>query len=546
MRTKSVNKNLALLLAGLLIAGGVQQPVFAKRTDEKELQNLHILKQNEQGEPEQTQNSDDGNPAADPGTNDPAQPDQNPDNPSDEPVKIGETSVIDTLVLVDGQVVDSIDEKQDAEIQVVLNNKTVKTSQVTDSKPGPDPENISIDRLSDGFRGGDHPEIILESAPDQKLTLKVNFKNVRWRGKDDLFSFQLNLGDTTQKIEIHIREVNLSKPEEPVPDDNPGAGEIPDFGGDYGGGSYGGGTSDPVKINSATPNLIVSQYSFGGDNVKAGSKFELTLTFGNTSKNLNVENVVMSIEPEGGLSIADGSNTFYFDSLGPKAEKTLKINMNSTTPENGASPAINIAFRYEYVDNDQRMEKTSSEKIVIPVIQKDRMEITEPSITEPAYIGQEFVLSFPYVNKGKGTLYNVALKAEGEGFSTLVPVQNLGNFESGKSGSMDFVIIPEQPGELKLKVVITYENADEKEIKKEYPVTLMVQEMMVPETPVVPEQQVEQSSSKTPWIIAAAAVILGGLGFFFYRKKKKKAANQSLSSNQDLESYFDDSAKKDE
>ena len=111
---------------------------------------------------------------------------------------------------------------------------------------------------------------------------------------------------------------------------------------------------------------------------------------------------------------------------------------------------------------------------------------------------------------------------------------------------MDFVIIPEQPGELKLKVVITYENADEKEIKKEYPVTLMVQEMMVPETPVVPEQQVEQSSSKTPWIIAAAAVILGGLGFFFYRKKKKKAANQSLSSNQDLESYFDDSAKKDE
>lgn len=82
MRTKSVNKNLALLLAGLLIAGGVQQPVFAKRTDEKELQNLHILKQNEQGEPEQTQNSDDGNPAADPGTNDPAQPDQKPDNPS--------------------------------------------------------------------------------------------------------------------------------------------------------------------------------------------------------------------------------------------------------------------------------------------------------------------------------------------------------------------------------------------------------------------------------------------------------------------------------
>lgn len=43
--------------------------------------------------------------------------------------------MIDTLVLVDGQVVDSIDEKQDAEIQVVLNNKTVKTSQVTDSKP---------------------------------------------------------------------------------------------------------------------------------------------------------------------------------------------------------------------------------------------------------------------------------------------------------------------------------------------------------------------------------------------------------------------------
>ncbi len=478
---------------------------------------------------------------------------QNPQQPDEDPAPetksldelIQKTSIISMTVLKDGQSVDVLTEKDTADIQVILKNNFILTSDVTSSEPGKDPEGISIDRLSDGFSGGSSPEIVLDSEPQQALRLTVTFKNVRWKGKDDLFSFLLNLRGAEQKMEMRIYEVALAQPEPEEPED-PGDSIPDDFGsGGFDGGYVGGGdafgSSDPVKINSATPNLIVTQYSYGKGSVKAGTSFELELEFKNTSKSLTVENIVMSVEPEGGLSIADGSNTFYFESVPPQATKTLKLKMNAATPENGASPLVNIGFRYEYVDNDQRSEKSSAEKIAIPVVQKDRMEITEPSLTEPAFVGQEFVLSFPYVNKGKGTLYNVALKAEGEGFSTLVPVQNLGNFESGKSGTMDMVIIPEQPGELKLKVIITYENAEEKEIKKEYPITLMVSENIVPEMP--PEEMdpgmPEQSGSNWIWWVAGIA-IAAAAGFFFWRKKKKKKTAQP---EQDLESYFDDSAQ---
>lgn len=488
------------------------------------------------------------------GTKDPLP--SEPSNPSDpEPSdkkptekQLEQTSIINASVLINDEISDHLTEKETADIQLILKNNAVKTSQVTSSEPGLKPEGISIDRLGDGFRGGDNPEIELNSEQDQPLRLTVTFKNVKWKGKDDEFRLQLDMGGYHKELGIRIYEVKLSdqdnQPGNGDSDDLPSidSGGSADYGG-FGGISDGGGSfsnSDPVKINSATPNLIVTKYSYGKDTVKAGTPFELTLDFKNTSRNLKVENIVMSIEPEGGLTIADGSNTFYFETLAPQASQQLKIRMKAANPENGANPAVNIGFRYEYVDNDQRSEKTSAEKIVIPVVQKDRMEVTEPALTEPAFVGQEFVLSFPYVNKGKGTLYNVAIKAEGEGFSTLVPVQNLGNFESGKSGSMDLVIIPTQTGQLNFKVILTYEDADEKEVKKEYPIELMVSEAPVMDPSVYENMTPEEpETSSASWIwLAAAVLVAAGAGIFFYRKKKKKKA--AGSDQQDLDSLFDE------
>ena len=443
------------------------------------------------------------------------------------------TNIISMEVQKDGQPLDAWKQNESASIKLILKNNSLKTSDVTTSQPGPDPAGISADRLSDGFTAGDKPEIILDSQPDQPLGLTILFPNVKWKGKDDLFSFLLETDGRQEKLEVRVYEVT-DKQQEPEPEPEPEP--VPDPG--YTGGSidYGGG-SDPVKIASASPNLIVSKYSYGKDKktVEAGTDFTLELQIRNTSSSLAVENIVVSCEPEGGLSIAEGSNSFYYDTIGAGQTKTLKLKMRATLPENGMNPALNLNFSYEYVDDSQRLAKTSTEKITIPVQERDRMEITAPENLEPAFAGQEYTISFPYVNKGKGTLYNVSMKAEGKGFQTLVPVQNLGNFEPGRSGTMDMVVIPDAPGQLPVKVIITYENADEKETKKEFEVKLDVQEAMPANVDMTPPE--EEKSSPAGWI-AALAVTAAVIGFVVYRHRKKKS--KETAGQEDLDALFDD------
>lgn len=430
-------------------------------------------------------------------------------------------SILNLEVIQDDKPVDAWYKSDAATIRILLKSSQIITKDVTDSEPGKDPKGIVIDRLSDGFTAGDTPEITLDSNADEPLKLTVLFPNVKWKGKDDLFEFMLEAGNIQEKLEARIYEVKEKEPE-PEPEPVPETGTIDP-----------GWSGDPVKIASPTPNLIVTKYNYG-KSVAAGTDFNLELEFKNTSNSLSVENIVLSADPEGGLSIAEGSNSFYYESMGAGKTKKLKLKMHAVLPESGLNPALNLNFSYEYVDDGQRLSKTSTEKITIPVTERDRMEITEAEITEPAYAGQEYTISFPFVNKGKGTLYNVSMKAEGKGFTTLVPVQNLGNFESGRSGTLDMVLIPDEPGQLKVKVIITYENGDEKETKKEYDVTLDVLEY-VPEEPVMPAA--DEDNGHMGWILGIVGIGAAAAIFFWYKKKKK---GKKTGEEQDLTSLFDD------
>ena len=55
--------------------------------------------------------------------------------------------------------------------------------------------------------------------------------------------------------------------------------------------------------NAATPNIIVSNYSYGGSPIAAGDTFSLSVTFKNTSAKLPVDNIVMALETGENLSI---------------------------------------------------------------------------------------------------------------------------------------------------------------------------------------------------------------------------------------------------
>ncbi len=256
----------------------------------------------------------------------------------------------------------------------------------------------------------------------------------------------------------------------------------------------GGGT----PMAAATPSIIIQQYSYGGTQVAAGDNFTLSITIVNTSQTKTVENVTMSMETDEGLSITSSSNTFFFQSLGPGATISQSLDVRTINSEKVVSPSISISFKYEYIDQNARQTVNSSEKISIPVYQPIRFEVTPPNVPTDATVGTELTLTLPYVNKGKGTIYNVAATLDGT-ISALTPTQNLGNFEPGKSGSIDFILTPQEEGSVELTLHISYENASAEQFSMDFPVKLAVNAPLDPSgdsefDPYEPEPGTEESA----------------------------------------------------
>ena len=498
---------------------------------------MPVMAQNAQPQPERETTEETKTPATDPADT------QNPgtDGQDQKENLAGLVSISDIRVFIEGKESDAWEKGQRADLKLTLTSPR-PTSAFTPSQPGKDPENLAVTRLSDAFKGGT-PVITLASQQDKPLRLEVTFEDVAWRGKEDNFAFTLETAGGAARKDVRIYEVSEKEADRQDPEQNPENGTQTDPGTDGGdayggfGGSSGGEGSEPVKIQTATPHIIISKYTYGGESVQAGKKFDLSIEFRNTSKSLAVENILMSVETEEGLTITNSSNTFFFENLGAGAVRSQKIPMKALNMDKSSSPSCTVSFTYEYVDGDQRLEKTAQERIAIPVTEPDRFELEAPKDLTPAVAGQEYTLSVPYNNKGKGTVYNLEAYVEGD-MTTLSPKQNLGNIDSGRSGSIDLILTPQETGDHTFKAVIAWENTAGEEVKKSFELTLPVQENI----PAAPEggemMPMEEETPSIPWgWLAAGLIVLAAAAFWWLRSRKKKKA--TLARPGDVTTLFD-------
>lgn len=498
---------------------------------------MPVMAQNAQPQPERETTEETKTPATDPADT------KNPgtDGQDQKENLAGLVSISDIRVFIEGKESDAWEKGQRADLKLTLTSAR-PTSAFTPSQPGKDPENLAVTRLSDAFKGGT-PVITLASQQDKPLRLEVTFEDVAWRGKEDNFAFTLETAGGAARKDVRIYEVSEKEADRQDPEQNPENGTQTDPGTDGGdvyggfGGSYGGEGSEPVKIQTATPHIIISKYTYGGESVQAGKKFDLSIEFRNTSKSLAVENILMSVETEEGLTITNSSNTFFFENLGAGAVRSQKIPMKALNMDKSSSPSCTVSFTYEYVDGDQRLEKTAQERIAIPVTEPDRFELEAPKDLTPAVAGQEYTLSVPYNNKGKGTVYNLEAYVEGD-MTTLSPKQNLGNIDSGRSGSIDLILTPQEAGDHTFKAVIAWENTAGEEVKKSFELTLPVQENI----PTAPEggemMPMEEETPSIPWgWLAAGLIVLAAAAFWWLRSRKKKKA--TLAKPGDVTALFD-------
>ncbi|GEM_PF-2795492 len=234
--------------------------------------------------------------------------------------------------------------------------------------------------------------------------------------------------------------------------------------------------------SGSTPKLIISSYNISPDKVYAGNVFTLDLTFRNTSATDDINNLTVSIanvDTTGSyiMPAKNGSNTIYISTI--PADSSVKRSVElQVRPDAPAKPNM-LALSLQY-ENGAGSAFTSSENITVPISQKMRVVISEPSIyTEMLNPGSSVYVSFPILNMGKSSIYNLMVEAEGQGFH-MEESNYIGTLAAGSQASADFNIIMEQVGELSGNIVVIYEDEYGEEIRELLPVNFSVTEYSEP------------------------------------------------------------------
>ena len=200
------------------------------------------------------------------------------------------------------------------------------------------------------------------------------------------------------------------------------------------------------ETTSPIPNIIVTKFNYGGQSVAAGSNFNFSFKFKNTSSELNIDNIVVTVDGGENLLLNGTSNSFFFDKIKAGHSQVVKVPMKALKTVTGNAQPVSINFKYEYVDHKKRTQATSDIKLSVPVYQPDRFEISKPVVPEYITEGDEISITLNYVNKSKTDIANVEASLEGNVQSSS-PLQTVGNLEPGKSGTIAFAVTAAAAGE---------------------------------------------------------------------------------------------------
>ena len=298
-----------------------------------------------------------------------------------------------------------------------------------------------------------------------------------------------------------------------------------------------GSDGDSAPIAGPVPNIIITNFAYGGDSVAAGSKFNLDFTFQNKGQ-VAVTNMDVTVDGGESFAIAGGTNTFYVDALWAGYAMTQSVPMQALASAKSGAQSVTVNFRYEYVAS-ARSSSQSDVKISVPISQPDRFEISDPVVPDQVIAGQENTVTMEYVNKGKGDIANVEATMEGEGFDATMKTQYVGNVASGATGTIGYAFTPHASGELKTTLKVTYEDSDGQTKTKEFPLTIPVTDMQPMDDSGMADPNMDQNANQGlpvlvyVVIVVIAVVIIVVIVLLVRRRRKQKAKKNDIDEDWD-------------
>lgn len=218
--------------------------------------------------------------------------------------------------------------------------------------------------------------------------------------------------------------------------------------------------NESSSSTAGKPKVIIESYATTPKSIVAGDQIKFIFNFKNTSKEKNVSNMKITISSkEGEFMIANGSNTFYVDTLPAGGTMTKSIDLNVKQDLSSKSYPLDISFDYE---DSSANSYTANEVINIPVVEYSNLVINSVYVSE-TMLGSQTSISFDYVNMGKAKVSNLTASVSGD-YTSSQEINYIGNLEAGNSDYYDFQVTPSKEGENVGTLILTFEDSSGKKI----------------------------------------------------------------------------------
>lgn len=291
--------------------------------------------------------------------------------------------------------------------------------------------------------------------------------------------------------------------------------------------------SSDSKPAALTPQVLISNFSFGTDRVRGGENFALSFKVQNNSSSTAVKNVLIKLGGGESFVVADGTDTVSINSLSAGGTKQITKEfqcLNST--RSGVYP-ITASITYEYFEGGEKAAGTAELTMSVPVVQPDIVSFEGIELADKTInTNQEADCAFQLINSGQTKLSNgrVILKDEN---GTELASAFIGNIEAGMQFSSNYTlpVTFDTAGAKNLTLVFEYENENAEKKSTEQAFRVNVEEYVDPYEAVDAENeaQAEQSSPVVPIVCAVVGVIVLAVAAVVIAKvvKKKKAQKGS-------------------
>ena len=289
-----------------------------------------------------------------------------------------------------------------------------------------------------------------------------------------------------------------------------------------------------------TPQLLISDFSYGSAEVQGGAVFTLNFKVKNNSSDIKVQNVLIKLSGGEVFVVADGTDTVAVKDISPNSAQSVSKSFKYLNSAVSGVYPVSAAISYEYFDGGEKVSASSELTMSVPVVQPDKLQFEGIALADKSVtVDQENDCAFQVVNSGQTRAANATVKLFDASGNELASAF-IGNIEPGTQFASNYTlpVTFSELGDKKLKLVLEYENEnmDKKTIEQEF--SIKVEEYFDPYEELMNEQvEPAESAGYIPVIIGCAAgavVIIIAAVVIAKAVKKRKARKASENFDEEI------------